>query len=68
MSPILDLFLVNNTHSILSSSVVPDSGCIPYVTAWEANNAVSTYVFCDEEQIEKGNSIMIWWKTLVITY
>ena len=62
------IFNVNNTHSILQSQIVPNSGEFPYVTASENNNSVSTYVNYDIEQIEEGNSIMIGGKTLVITY
>lgn len=65
---IVDIFDVKNTHSILSSWVVQNSGNIPYVTASESNNAISTYIDYDVEQIEKGNSIMIGGKTLIITY
>lgn len=62
------IFNVNNTHSILQSQIVSNSGEYPYVTASENNNSVSTYVNYDIEQIEEGNSIMIGGKTLVITY
>ena len=64
----MGVFNVNNTHSIMQSQIVPNSGDFPYVTASESNNSVSTYVNYDMEQIEKGNSIMIGGKTLVITY
>lgn len=64
----MDIFDVKNTHSILSSWIVPNSGNIPYVTAGETNNAISTYIDYDMSQMEKGNSIMIGGKTLVITY
>ncbi|MBP5369284.1 MAG: restriction endonuclease subunit S [Bacteroidales bacterium] len=62
------IFNVNNTHSIMQSQIVPNSGDYPYVTASESNNSIATYVNYDMEQIEKGNSIMIGGKTLVITY
>ena len=65
---ITNVFNVNNTHSILSSWITPNSGGIPYVTAGESNNSISTYIDYDISQIEKGNSIMIGGKTLVITY
>lgn len=61
-------FNVNNTHNILKSQVVPDSGNIPYVGAGESNNSVQTYISFDSNYLEKGNSIMIGGKTLVITY
>ncbi len=63
-----EIFNVNNTHNILSSWIKPNSGSTPYVTAGESNNSVSTYIDYDNTQIEKGNSIMIGGKTLVITY
>lgn len=62
------IFNVNNTHNILQSQIISNSGEYPYVTASESNNSVTTYVNYDIEQIEKGNSIMIGGKTLVITY
>lgn len=61
-------FDVINTHSILNSQVVPDSGNIPYIGAGETNNSILSYISFDKKQIEKGNSIMIGGKTLVITY
>lgn len=61
-------FSVVNTHSILKSQVVPDSGNIPYVGAGESNNSIQSYISFDSNFIEKGNSIMIGGKTLVITY
>ncbi|MGX2955604.1 restriction endonuclease subunit S [Ursidibacter arcticus] len=65
---IVDIFNVKNTHSILSSWITPNSGKYPYVTAGESNNSISTYIDYDLSQIEKGNSIMIGGKTLIITY
>lgn len=65
---IIDLFDVRNTHSILKSSIVEDSGTDPYVTASKENNGVCTYVDYDKNQIEEGNAILIGGKTLVITY
>ena len=62
------VFNVNNTHSIMQSQIVPNSGIYPYVTASESNNSVCTYISYDMGQIERGNSIMIGGKTLVITY
>lgn len=61
-------FNVLNTHSILKSQVVPGSGDIPYVGAGESNNSIQSYISFDSNYIEKGNSIMIGGKTLVITY
>ena len=62
------VFTVKNSHNILQSSITPNSGTIPYVTAGEGNNSISTYISYDKTQIEKGNSIMIGGKTMVITY
>lgn len=61
-------FNVINTHNILKSQVVPDSGNIPYVGAGESNNSIQSYITFDSNYVEKGNSIMIGGKTLVITY
>ena len=65
---IVDIFQVSNTHSILKSDIVPESGDFPYVTAGEENNSISTYINYDKSMIELGNSIMIGGKTLVVTY
>ena len=62
------VFEVFNTHSILKTQVMAGSGNIPYVGAGESNNSVQAYISYDMSQIEKGNSIMIGGKTLVITY
>ena len=62
------IFHVNNSHNILQSSILAGSGSIPYVTAGESNNSVSAYISYDRDLIEKGNSIMIGGKTMVITY
>ena len=62
------IFDVNNTHNILQSSIVAGSGTTPYVTAGEGNNSVYAYISYDNNQIEKGNAIMIGGKTMVVTY
>lgn len=62
------IFVVKNSHNILQSSITPNSGNTPYVTAGEGNNSISTYISYDNDQIEKGNAIMIGGKTMVITY
>lgn len=62
------VFNVKNSHNILQSSIIPNSGNTPYVTAGEGNNSISTYVSYDESQIEEGNAIMIGGKTMVVTY
>lgn len=65
---IIDLFLVKNTHNILSRDIVVNSGDIPYLTAGQSNNSVGTYINFDNSQIDKGNSIFIGGKTFVVTY
>lgn len=65
---IVDIFDVRNSHNILKSDVVFGSGNTPYVTASEGSNSIVSYIDYDEGMIEKGNSIMIGGKTLVITY
>lgn len=62
------VFIVNNSHNILQSSIVAGSGSIPYVTAGEGNNSVYAYISYDKSQIEEGNAIMIGGKTMVVTY
>lgn len=61
-------FKVSNSHNILKSDVVFDSGTTPYVTASEGNNSIVSYISYKPDMIEQGNSIMIGGKTLVITY
>lgn len=65
---ITDIFTVTNTHTILKNDIIPNSGDFPYITAGEGDNAVSTYISYDQNKLEKGNSIMIGGKTMVITY
>lgn len=65
---ITDLFTVKNTHSILKSEIMEDSGTIPYVTASNENNGVYSYVDYYDHLKEEGNCIMIGGKTLTITY
>lgn len=62
------IFTVKNTGNILQSSITPNSGIFPYLTASQNNNSVSTYISYDTNSLEKGNSIFIGGKTLVITY
>ena len=61
-------FDVVNSHNILKSDVVFGSGTTPYVTACEGNNSIVSYITYNDDLKEKGNSIMIGGKTLVITY
>ena len=65
---ITDIFNVVNTHSILQSQINENSGETPYLTAAEGNNAVSTYISCDDKWIDEGNCIFIGGKTMTITY
>ncbi|SUP61405.1 Uncharacterised protein [Weissella viridescens] len=44
------------------------SGKVPYVTATEANNAVTAYIEYESNLMENGDCILIGGKTLVITY
>jgi hypothetical protein len=63
-----DIFIVKNTNSILKSEIIENSGLHPYVTAGSKNNSIQTYISYDKNLIEKGNSIMIGGKSMVITY
>lgn len=65
---IAKLFRIKNTHSILRSKVIENSGPHPYVTAKEGGNSVESYISYNMEEIEEGNSILIGGKTLVISY
>lgn len=65
---IVNLFDVKNTHNILSSWVTENSGLVPYVTASQNNNSVSSYIEYDKSMLDEGNSIFIGGKTLVISY
>jgi len=61
-------FNVSNTHCVLKAQILPGSGNIPYVGAGESNNSIQSYISYSPDFIERGNSIMIGGKTLVITY
>ncbi|MGI5085862.1 restriction endonuclease subunit S, partial [Treponema putidum] len=63
-----DLFEIKNTHNILSTEIVTDSGATPYLCASAANNAVNSYIDYDENFLETGNCIFIGGKTFVVTY
>jgi uncharacterized protein YdbL (DUF1318 family) len=65
---ITKIFTVKNTKCIMQKQIVPNSGDIPYVTAGDSNNAVSTYIDCPIEWTDVGNCVFIGGKTLVITY
>lgn len=63
------IFDINNTHSIMKSQIYSYcSGGSPYCTASEKNNSIVAYIDYDKSQIERGNSIFIGGKSLVISY
>ena len=63
-----DIFEVRNTHNILSTEVLADSGETPYLCASSDNNAVSSFIDYKKDLIEEGNCIFIGGKTFVVTY
>ncbi|MBN6066446.1 restriction endonuclease subunit S [Aggregatibacter actinomycetemcomitans] len=65
---LIDLFSVKNTNNILSRDITPNSGDTPYLSASRENNAVSSYIFYQENLMDKGNCIFIGGKTFVVTY
>ena len=65
---VTDIFLVKNTHNILSNEIIADSGEIPYLCASATNNAVSCYISYNIKDHEEGNCIFIGGKTFVVTY
>lgn len=64
----MDIFDVRNTHNILKTDVIFNSGTTPYVTAGVGNNSIASYITYNEDLIERGNSIIIGGKTMAITY
>ena len=62
------IFKVDNTPGIEKEYIRFNSGVYPYCTAQKGNNSVQTYISYDKKFINKGNSIMIGGKTLIITY
>lgn len=65
---LVDIFDVKNTHNILSTEVVADSGNTPYLCASAVNNGVSSYISYKTDLLEKGNCIFIGGKTFVVSY
>lgn len=65
---VLDIFSVKNTQSIMKSQVGFCSGNIPYVTAGETNNSITSYISAEPSIIDKGNCIVIGGKSTVVTY
>ena len=66
--PLVDVFEMSNTKSIVQRDIIPDSGTTPYVTASEKNNGVLTYISCPPEWLDNGGCIIIGGKTLTFTY
>lgn len=62
------IFDIKNTHNILSSEIVAESGTTPYLCASAENNGVSSYISYKNELLEKGNCIFIGGKTFVVSY
>jgi hypothetical protein len=62
------IFNVKNSRNILSRSITPGSGKIPYLSASSENNGVSSYISYDDNYLDKGNCIFIGGKTFVVTY
>ena len=65
---VTDIFTVKNTHNILSSEIVENSGEIPYLCASAENNGVSSYISFNADLLEEGNCIFIGGKTFVVSY
>lgn len=65
---LVDVFEVKNTSNILSSSIIENSGNVPYLCASAENNSVSSYISYDQSFLEKGHCIFIGGKTFVVSY
>ena len=63
-----EIFNIKNTHNILSSEIVAESGTTPYLCASAENNGVSSYISYKDELLENGNCIFIGGKTFVVSY
>ena len=63
-----EIFDIKNTHNILSSEIVAESGTTPYLCASAENNSVSSYISYKNELLENGNCIFIGGKTFVVSY
>lgn len=63
-----EILTAKNTRSILSSSIIEDSGTTPYLCASAENNNVSSYIDYDKNMLDEGNCIFIGGKTFVISY
>ena len=62
------IFNVDNTPGIEKEHIKPNSGVYPYCTAQQGNNSIQTYISYDTKFLNKGDSIFIGGKTLIITY
>lgn len=65
---VTEVFDIKNTHNILSSEIVANSGDIPYLCASAENNSVDCYISYNENLLERGNCIFIGGKTFVVSY
>lgn len=65
---VTDVFDVKNTHNILSSEIVANSGNTPYLCASAENNGVDCYISYNDNLLEQGNCIFIGGKTFVVSY
>ncbi len=65
---IVDIFVIKNTHNILSQDVKYNSGTVPYLGAGTKDNSVISFVSYKESCKEKGQCIFIAGKTFVVTY
>lgn len=68
LKDVTDIFDISNTKNILSKDIVSGSGVIPYLSAREGENSVSSYISYNDNFKEDGNSIFIGGKTFVVTY
>ncbi len=63
-----EILTPKNTRSILSSSIIENSGTTPYLCASAENNSVSSYIDYEKNMLDEGNCIFIGGKTFVISY
>lgn len=68
MFPLVDLFDMHNTNSIVQNLIDPGSGDVPYVTAQAGNNGVAARISCPDEWLNEGGCIMVGGKTMTFTY
>ncbi len=63
-----EIFKVKNSGNILARDIKENSGATPYLCASANNNAVSSYISYNEDDLDEGNCIFIGGKTFVVTY